>query len=213
MDQHSPVRYLYHPNDSRKDVYLTIPRAERPTPTLWARYEHGSTLNDPRGPKAIIPVDFNGKTLYVNSAAIVDSSAKPAKKAARSLLRRAGPDNDTCGPSSFDSHPGPYPTTRDCGVIRDWAFTQNTYWGVWTNTPDTWSLVLIMALVYLKQERGMCITSTSAPLMWEISRVMPSTFGRFGGLIAAQGNMGCDNDGSLYDGRGQSSTNWKIKHS
>lgn len=71
-----------------------------------------------------IPVDFNGKTLYVNSAAIVDSSVNPAKKAARSLLRRAGPDNDTCGPSSFDSLSGPYPTTGDCGVIRDCKYEE-----------------------------------------------------------------------------------------
>lgn len=65
------------------------------------------------------PVDFNGKTIYINSAAIVVSSINPAKKAARDLASRATPDNDTCGGSTINSHPAPFANTADCAVIRD----------------------------------------------------------------------------------------------
>ncbi|KAL2063847.1 hypothetical protein VTL71DRAFT_4341 [Oculimacula yallundae] len=80
------------------------------------------------------------KTLYMNSGALIDTSVDPSKKAARDLLPRGAYDSDTCRASSFYSHPEQYATTGDCGVIRDWAFTQNTNWSIWTNTGDTYGL-------------------------------------------------------------------------
>jgi hypothetical protein len=59
------------------------------------------------------PVDFNGKTIYVNTAAV--SSANPAAEAAK-LLRRV---KDNCDGTTLDPHPAPFANTADCEVIRD----------------------------------------------------------------------------------------------
>jgi len=64
------------------------------------------------------PVDFDGKTIYVNRAVIVESSINAGEKAARDLARRA-PDSDTCDGTTVNSHPEPFAYTADCAVIRE----------------------------------------------------------------------------------------------
>lgn len=64
-----------------------------------------------------IPIDFNGKTLYLNSAAVV-VSANPGDVATRALLT-GSPDSDTCDGTTLDPHPAPFANTADCAVIRD----------------------------------------------------------------------------------------------
>ena len=65
-----------------------------------------------------IPIDFNGKTLYLNSA-IVAVSAKPAEGAKLAPLNGNSPDSDTCDGTTLDPHPAPFANTADCAVIRD----------------------------------------------------------------------------------------------
>ncbi|KAG4431328.1 hypothetical protein IFR05_013189 [Cadophora sp. M221] len=157
-----------------------------------------------------IPVDFEGKTLYVNSAALVESSVNPAKKSERSLLRRA-PGSDTCGGSSFNSHPAPFASTADCGVIRDWAGTENTYWGVWNNTPDTHDLWYYGSCVFEAGTRNILDTYIGSTDVRDVIRDALNKR-QSGGVVASQGSMGCENSGSLIKG-GPSLVNWKIKHS
>ncbi|KAI4954495.1 hypothetical protein J4E91_002208 [Alternaria rosae] len=82
-----------------------------------------------------IPIDFNGKTLYLNSAVVV-VSVNPGEVATRALLT-GSPDSDTCDGTTLDPHPAPFANTADCAVIRDYTRGLNTYYGVWDNTPDT----------------------------------------------------------------------------
>jgi hypothetical protein len=65
-----------------------------------------------------IPIDFNGKTLYLNSAAVA-VSANPAEGAKLALLNGNAPDSDTCDGTTLDPHPAPFANTADCAVIRD----------------------------------------------------------------------------------------------
>jgi hypothetical protein len=65
-----------------------------------------------------IPIDFNGKTLYLNSA-VVAVSANPVEGAKLALLNGNAPDSDTCDGTTLDSHPAPFANTADCAVIRD----------------------------------------------------------------------------------------------
>ena len=60
-----------------------------------------------------IPIDFNGKTLYLNSAAVV-VSANPGDVATRALLT-GSPDSDTCDGTTLDPHPAPFANTALCG--------------------------------------------------------------------------------------------------
>lgn len=66
-----------------------------------------------------IPVDFEGKTLYVNSAAIVGTSVNLAKKVVR-VLRRS--TTDRCGGSTFNPLSAPPAYVSDCRVIQDCRF-------------------------------------------------------------------------------------------
>ncbi|KAL5326219.1 hypothetical protein ACEPPN_007357 [Leptodophora sp. 'Broadleaf-Isolate-01'] len=155
------------------------------------------------------PVDFNGKTIYINSAAIVVSSINPAKKAARDLASRATPDNDTCGGSTINSHPAPFANTADCAVIRDWAGTQNTWWEIWNNTRDTHGILYYGTCVF---EAG---TRVIGGATWigstDIRDLTRDALNKWqsGGVVAAQGEMECDNSGRLET----STTRWTIKHS
>ncbi|KAH7330140.1 hypothetical protein BKA65DRAFT_554130 [Rhexocercosporidium sp. MPI-PUGE-AT-0058] len=176
-----------------------------------------------------VPFDFNGKTVYVNSAAIVGSSIDTAKKAARDLARRARPDNDTCGGSSINSHPSPFANTADCAVIRDWAGTQNTWWGIWNNTPDTHGVLYYGTCVFEAGTRNLWeswIGSTDirdltrdALNKWQAGSIYPdkrlvtllTDNLKSGGNVAAQGEMQCDNVNSPEFGT--STTRWTIKHS
>ena len=65
-----------------------------------------------------IPIEFNGKTLYLNSA-VVAVSANPAKGADVTILNNNAPDSDTCDGTTLDPHPAPFANTADCAVIRD----------------------------------------------------------------------------------------------
>ncbi|KAH6711332.1 hypothetical protein BKA61DRAFT_676542 [Leptodontidium sp. MPI-SDFR-AT-0119] len=130
-----------------------------------------------------IPVAFEGKTLYVNSAALVESSIDPAKRAARSLLRRA-PDSDACGGSSFNSHPALL--FCHCRLHGLWYYGSCVFEAGTRNIFDTY------------------IGST------DVRDVIRDALNKWqsGGVVASQGSMGCDNANG-----GSSLVNWKIKHS
>ncbi|KAH9204395.1 putative necrosis-inducing factor-domain-containing protein [Leptodontidium sp. 2 PMI_412] len=155
------------------------------------------------------PVDFNGQTIYINSAAMVGSSINPAKKAARDLAKRFVPDNDNCGPSSIDSHPAPFANTADCAAIRDWAGTQNTYWEIWDNTRDTHGVLYLGTCVFEAGTWNNVVTWIGSTDVRDLTRDAINKW-QSGGVMAAQGQMGCDNADSPV---GESSTRWTIKHS
>ena len=65
-----------------------------------------------------IPIEYKGHTLYVNSAALIDTSVDPAKKVKRVLQARAV--GERCGASNgFSGIPGPWDAVNDCWVIHD----------------------------------------------------------------------------------------------
>lgn len=59
--------------------------------------------------------EFNGQTVYQNSAVVIEGSVNPEKEVARSLERR----NDRCNGATVNSHPQPFANTADCVALRD----------------------------------------------------------------------------------------------
>ncbi|KAH9220680.1 hypothetical protein DL95DRAFT_403923 [Leptodontidium sp. 2 PMI_412] len=136
-----------------------------------------------------IPVAFEGKTLYVNGAALVESSIDPAKRAARSLLRRT-PDSDACGGSSFNSHPALL--CCHCRLHGLWYYGSCVFEAGTRNIFDTYIGSTDVSYLQHRNEYGDKLLTNA----------------KSGGVVASQGSMGCDNANG-----GSSLVNWKIKHS
>ncbi|KAH4260851.1 hypothetical protein HBI81_081930 [Parastagonospora nodorum] len=153
-----------------------------------------------------IPIEFNGKTLYLNSA-VVAVSANPAKGADVTILNNNAPDSDTCDGTTLDPHPAPFANTADCAVIRDWTRTQNSYWGVWDNTPDTHGLLYYGTCVFEAGTRNIYETWIGSSNIADITELALNRW-QSGGVVASQGQTECDNRGI-----GTSTVRWTIKHS
>jgi hypothetical protein len=63
------------------------------------------------------PVEFEGDTIYVNSAAIMHGSLNPAEEVTK-LLRRTPTSNDCCDGTTNNPHPAPFANTADCWAIH-----------------------------------------------------------------------------------------------
>ncbi|KAI4629451.1 uncharacterized protein J4E87_003715 [Alternaria ethzedia] len=152
-----------------------------------------------------IPIDFNGKTLYLNSAAVV-VSANPGDVATRALLT-GSPDSDTCDGTTLDPHPAPFANTADCAVIRDYTRGLNTYYGVWDNTPDTHGVLYYGTCVFEAGTRNIQETWIGSSNIADITELALNKW-QSGGVVASQGQTECDNSGI-----GKSTVRWTIKHS
>ena len=94
-----------------------------------------------------VSVDFQGKTITYNPAMVnVTKASTSGTSAKRTVLAKRDPcsgnNNDNCcGASSFNGTPAPWAWTSDCIAIRDWAYSQHSYFGVATNTGDYHGIV------------------------------------------------------------------------
>ncbi|KAJ8113742.1 hypothetical protein OPT61_g4194 [Boeremia exigua] len=152
------------------------------------------------------PINFEGKTLYINSAAVA-MSANPTEEAKQALRMGDAPDSDTCDGTTLDPHPPPFANTADCAVIRDWTRTQNTYWGVWDNTPDTHGVLYYGTCVFEAGTRNIQTTWIGSSNIADITMLALNRW-QSGGVVASQGQTECDNNGI-----GTSTVRWTIKHS
>jgi hypothetical protein len=153
------------------------------------------------------PVEFNGVTIYVNTAAMQPTtSANPAVDMATRLRKRT----NYCGDSTFVNHSsGGSPLISDCVVISDYAAATNDGWKVDPTPGYNWIL-----------RYGTCqFGATTANILptsignEDIRDLMRDSYARFSwnGLVGAEGNMGCVNFGTGLV-NGYSSVNWAIYH-
>ncbi|PVH73897.1 hypothetical protein DL98DRAFT_605988 [Cadophora sp. DSE1049] len=154
-----------------------------------------------------LPIEYKGHTLYVNSAALIDTSVNPAKKVKRSLQPRSG--GERCGASNgFSGIPAPWANANDCWVIHDYGRDHNTYWGVWDHTSTTHPVLTAGSCVFEAGTKNIYVTYLGS---YDVADVVFNAIKNLGnnGLVGAQGDMGCENTAEL---RG-SKVNWKLKHS
>lgn len=105
-----------------------------PTTQVETRSERGFQMGDT---SAWASVDFQGKTIHYDPARV---SFGPPFQTRNSIAARTL-DNDDCGASTFSGTAAPWAVTTDCAAIRDWAYAQNTYFSIWTSTPDYHGIV------------------------------------------------------------------------
>lgn len=77
-------------------------------------------------------VEFQGATILYNATA----RKQPNELQGPLTVLDVPTSDDTCGASSFGGTPSPWPLISDCAAIRDYAYSENVYYGVWTNNPD-----------------------------------------------------------------------------
>ncbi|KAH7411443.1 putative necrosis-inducing factor-domain-containing protein [Cadophora sp. MPI-SDFR-AT-0126] len=160
-------------------------------------------------PSSTEPVDWipiEGTTVFVNSAALVDTTIDPAKKVKRLLQARSGADR--CGASSFSGIPAPWANTGDCWAIHDYCRDRNTYWGVWDHTSSTHPVLTAGTCVFEAGTKNIFQTYIGS---YDIRDLIRDGINKFqgNGQVGAQGDMGCENTGELSGSR----VNWKVKHS
>lgn len=91
-----------------------------------------------------VSVEFNGKTIMYNPAALNASSEDT--EAAMSAKR--DDSNDVCGDSSYHGTEGPWPNESDCGTLGAWAAEQKRTWSVQGNTPDYHGIIYAGTCVF-----------------------------------------------------------------
>lgn len=69
------------------------------------------------------PVEFEGDTIYVNSAAIIYSSPNPAEEVTKNL-RRVPISSDCCDGTTNNPHPAPFANSADCWAVHDCKLTE-----------------------------------------------------------------------------------------
>ncbi|WQF79015.1 Putative Ecp2 effector protein [Colletotrichum destructivum] len=160
-----------------------------------------------------VPVKFQGKILKYNPAALNTSVVihnPPGSDGGD--MSTAVITNDCCGGSSFSGTASPWPTQGDCAVIRDWAYTLNTYWSIWTNTPDYHGVIVYGTCVFGAGTRNVYDTYVGSSDMADLVRDGINRFAN-NGLVGAAGEMGCENSctqsGCPFSGR--SSVFWKLQ--
>ncbi|KAH7333119.1 hypothetical protein BKA65DRAFT_479685 [Rhexocercosporidium sp. MPI-PUGE-AT-0058] len=99
-------------------LHLSI-AAPAPTPAVEALASATAAID-------WVPIDWEGRIIYINGALMVDISLDPRKVAGRALVKRLSPDN--CSASTFDPHPRPHSTVADCTVIRDYTPDAHGLW-------------------------------------------------------------------------------------
>ncbi|KFX87796.1 hypothetical protein V495_08247 [Pseudogymnoascus sp. VKM F-4514 (FW-929)] len=158
-----------------------------------------------------VSVDYKGhKIEYDPKALIIQGSEKHG-----ALTVLAGPtSNDLCGSSTFESGVPPYPVTNDCAVLRDWAWSLNSYWSIWTNTPDYHGLAGDGSCEFGAGTHNTYDTYVGSR---DIGDLVNSSIVRYQnfGLVGARGVTGCANEctinGCTFSG--PSSVFWTVYHS
>ncbi|KAF5505096.1 hypothetical protein CGCS363_v004281 [Colletotrichum siamense] len=153
-----------------------------------------------------VPFEFQGKTLKVNPAALNITKA-PGEVSVKVIT------NDCCGGSSFVGTGAPYPNVGDCAVIRDWAYTLNQYWSIWTNTPDYHGVVVYGTCVFGAGTRNTYDTYIGSSDIGDLVRDAINGHSS-NGVVNCAGDMGCENQctqsGCPFSGR--SAVFWKMQH-
>ncbi|GKT76328.1 hypothetical protein ColTof4_08751 [Colletotrichum tofieldiae] len=159
-----------------------------------------------------VSVDFHGKIIKYNPAALNFSTEVHGSSSGESTT--AVITNDCCGGSSFVGTGAPWPTQGDCAVIRDWAYTLNQYWSIWTNTPDYHGVIQYNTCVFGAGTRNTYDTYVGSSDMGDLIRDGINRFAG-NGLVGAAGDMGCENSctqvGCPFSGR--SAVFWKLQRS
>ncbi|KAH7392197.1 hypothetical protein DE146DRAFT_766330 [Phaeosphaeria sp. MPI-PUGE-AT-0046c] len=162
-----------------------------------------------------IPINFNGKTIYQNNAVVEVASINPTEEVKERLRRQEGlpnsTTNDQCDGAEVNSHPPPFANTADCAAIRDWAGTQNAYYGVWDNTPDTHALWYAGTCVFEAGTRNLYKTWIGSSNVRDIMTLAINKW-QSGGVLASQGTTHCKNSGTTNAAGGISKVSWTIKH-
>ncbi|KAJ0124316.1 hypothetical protein J7T55_005654 [Diaporthe amygdali] len=135
-----------------------------------------------------VSVDFQGKTLKYNPAAL-NTSVQVHTTSSGDVFSPAVITKDCCGDSSFSGTDAPWPSEGDCAVIRDWAYTLNAYWSIWTNTPDYHGVVVYNTCVFGAGTRNTYDTYIGSSDMGDIVRDSITRLAN-NGLVGAAGNMG-----------------------
>ncbi|KFY15222.1 hypothetical protein V492_02160 [Pseudogymnoascus sp. VKM F-4246] len=156
-----------------------------------------------------VSVDFQGTTIQYDPAALVVNNTP-----ATALESRGTPTaDDSCGSSTFSGGDGPYPLTNDCRALVDWLNTQNSYFSIWTLTPDYHGVVGSGSCEFGAGTKNIYDTYVGSH---DISQLVSDSIAKFATktLVGAKGVMGCQNQCSAKKKRcGQSSVFWTVYHS
>ncbi|KAK0119417.1 hypothetical protein ONS95_010869 [Cadophora gregata] len=155
-----------------------------------------------------IPIEWKGHTLYVNSAALIDTTVNSAEKVKRTLTPRDG-GGERCGASNgFSGIPAPWAVVNDCWVIHDYGRDHDTYYGVWDHTSSTHPVLTAGSCVFEAGTKNIYKTYLGTKDIADVTFNAIKNLGN-NGQVGAQGSMGCENTGELTG----SKVNWKVKHS
>jgi len=172
----------------------------------------------------VTAVEFQGLTVYYatpNVTALTErSNLQPRAPPTPGCLMGV---ND-CGDSSFEPDVSPYPSVSDCQVLANFAYGLNTWWVssqnlVWAGSCAFYAETSNSLNTGIgSQDIGDLVNDSIAKLQVRTSNQitwegMLANIRQGGGLIAAQGTMGCTNVFTGIFGQGPSSVRWKVRHS